>query len=94
MNTEQFGEILQMVGQAGEGAFALAVVYMVVGFVKSFIGPAAFIVFVVTVAKLVRYVVDKFTGADRMLAKLNWYKSEYPALAWDNARKAFSVEKE
>jgi len=58
MSAEQFGIILDMAAHAGEGAFALACVYMGVGFLKALLGPAAIVAIVAMIIRCVRYAID------------------------------------
>jgi hypothetical protein len=77
MDSEEFQLILNMVGQAGEGAFVLAVLYMGVGFLKSAFVPAAF----VCIALLATRSIPDFIKSCRYTSKraeLDWHKETYP----------------
>lgn len=53
MDTEVLGQILNMVAQAGEGAFTLAIIYLLVPYFKSLIFVATISVLSYTAYKLV-----------------------------------------
>ena len=53
MEIEQLRLVLETVGSAGEGAFTIAIVYMVVGVLKCLIGTGAFIFVVLKIGQLV-----------------------------------------
>lgn len=59
MDTETLNQILQMVGQAGEGAYSLAIIYLAYPYFKSLVGLAA----VAVVAKFFFRVFSAFTFA-------------------------------
>ena len=96
MDLEQLKLILEMAGQAGEGVFALTLIYFVTTFLQSFIIPAAFITFIVIAAKLIRHCVDKCYTFDlnkikaQKIATLEWYQSRYPTLSEQEAEKALN----
>jgi len=84
MDTEQFGQLLEMIGQAGDGAFAIAIIYMAVGFAKGLVAPAAWLMTVVVASRLTWRCVEKnFTFDEERvvaerIASLDWYRREYP----------------
>ena len=91
MDSEQFGQILQMVGQAGEGAFALAVVYMAVSFAKALTAPAATVAVAVIATRLIQFCVKYTSDSDVRMAeakqrvRLEHYSAAYPSLAKKHA---------
>ncbi len=89
MSTEELQLVLEMAQQAGEGAFVLTCIYLMVGFAKALIAPSVWIVFFVLAYKSGRYAfdhthADKFTQLEalesRMKARLDWAKAMYPVL--------------
>ena len=57
MNTEAFEQILQMVGQAGDGAFVLAIIYLGIPYFKTIVWMG--VIYIIVTA--VRRVIEAFT---------------------------------
>ena len=89
MSTEELQLILTMAQQAGEGAFALACIYMLVGLFKSLLIPGVWVSFFVLVYKGGRYCIDRFLTEKAtkleilqagILTRLNWAECHYQIL--------------
>ena len=95
MSTEELQLIFTMVEQAGEGAFTLACVYLVVGLIKATFAPGVWILFFLLVYKGGRYFFDTHQTnkvdtleqiKSRIHARLDWVKRHYPATTEEAAR--------
>ncbi len=90
MSTEELQLVLTMVQQAGEGAFAVACIYMAVSLAKALIAPFVWLVFFLLVYRGGRYYFDQYnivnptTEVDaakaRIITQLEWAKLRYPNL--------------
>lgn len=87
MSTEELQLVLTMVEQAGEGAFALACIYLVVGFFKAMLSPVVWLVFFVLAYRGGRHIFDQYQAVSpvdkikaRVEAHLNWSRQQYPQL--------------
>ena len=90
MDIEQLKLILEMASAAGEGASVLVVAYLVVGLIKGFITPTAFVVICIIAAKLARYFIDQNNECTRKVKidTLEWYANRYPHCSSENAEEA------